>query len=405
MTPAPAIRMSGVGKRYVKYQDAPMFISRMVRLRARTRRSTLWALRGVDLEIGRGECVGVVGRNGSGKSTMLRMLAGVTAPTEGRVAVRGRIAPLISVGVGFHHELTGRENVYVNGTVLGLSRSQIDERFDEIVDFAQVGPFIDTPVKFYSSGMFVRLGFAVAISAEPDVLLVDEVLAVGDLAFQIKCFERMRAIRDRGTTVVVVSHNLNAIRILCPRSLVVHDGSVRYDGDTDEALSLYHQLLAEEQDRDSGPLDTRPEGIRPDARFDPIDIIGADGSPTAHLRTGEPVRFRMGVHFDRPIADPLLKLRILSESGVTVFEQSEPFDGTVYGPGDHAVFEAELDLTLGTGSYTASAVILTQHDYVPRAVPAPGALFFVSGRPVSTGLVDLDARFRAVGGVPEPDPR
>ena len=404
MSTPPAIRMTGVGKRYVKYQDTPMFISRMVRLRARTQRSTLWALRGVDVEVGQGECVGVVGRNGSGKSTMLRMLAGVTAPTEGRVTVRGRIAPLISVGVGFHHELTGRENVYVNGTVLGLTRSEIDRRFDEIVEFAQVEEFIDTPVKFYSSGMFVRLGFAVAISADPQVLLVDEVLAVGDLAFQIKCFERMRAIRDRGTTVVVVSHNLNAIRILCPRSLVVHDGQLRFDGDTDEALSLYHQLLADEQ-RHSGPLDTRPEGIQPDARLEPIEILGPDGEPTAHLRTGEPVRFRVGVHFDRPIADPVLQLRILSENGVTVCGEGHAFDGNSYGPGDYEVFEADLDLRLATGSYSATANLLTQHDYVPRAVPSAGALFFVSGRPESTGLVDLAPRFRAGTGVPELGPR
>ena len=394
----PVIRMAGVGKRYTKYEDAPMLLTRVAGLRARTQRTKLWALRDADLEVGRGECVGVVGRNGSGKSTMLRMLAGVTAPTEGRVTVRGRIAPLISVGVGFHQELTGRENIYVNGTILGLSRSQIDAKLEEIIDFAQVGPFVDTPVKFYSSGMFVRLGFAVAVAADPDVLLVDEVLAVGDLAFQIRCFDRMREIKDRGATIVVVSHNLNAIRMLCPRSLTVHEGSIRYDGPTEGALSLYHQLLAQEPQPASGPLDTRPAGIEPDAHFDPVQIIGEEGVPTAHLTTGEPARFRIGVHFDRDLHDPVLQLTILSESGVTVVQQAHPFEGLTYRAGDHEVFEVDLDVKLGTGSYTATANILTRQDFVARAAPAPAALFFVAGRSVATGLVDLEARFRAGSG-------
>ena len=393
----PVIRLAGVGKRYVKYEDAPMLLTRVAGLRAKTQRSRLWAVRDVDIEVGSGECVGVVGRNGSGKSTLLRMLAGVTGPTEGRVTVRGRIAPLISVGVGFHRELTGRENIYVNGTILGLSRSEIDSRLDEIIDFAQVGPFVDTPVKFYSSGMFVRLGFAVAVAAHPDVLLVDEVLAVGDLAFQIRCFDRMREIKEQGSTIVVVSHNLNAIRMLCPRAVTMHQGRMRFDGPTEGALSLFHQLLAEEDPaQKSGPLDTRPSGIQADARFDPVQVIGDEGTPTAHLRTGESARFLIGVHFDRPLANPVVQLRIQSEAGVTVCEQSHLFDGSSYGPGDHELFEAELDMRLGTGSYTATAEIITHDDFIPRAATAPAALFFVAGRPVSTGLVDFDARFRAV---------
>ncbi|MBV9485656.1 MAG: ABC transporter ATP-binding protein, partial [Frankiaceae bacterium] len=160
-----------------------MLAHALVRLAARSRTDRLWALRGVDLRIDSGECVGVVGRNGSGKSTLLQLLGGITAPTEGTVTVYGRVAPLISVGVGFHPELTGRDNVFLNGTILGMSRRDIERRFDAIVDFAEIDDFIDTPVKFYSSGMQVRLGFAVAVQADPQVLLVDEVLAVGDFAF------------------------------------------------------------------------------------------------------------------------------------------------------------------------------------------------------------------------------
>jgi ABC-2 type transport system ATP-binding protein len=391
VTADPVIRLVDAGKRYVKYNDAPMLLTR-VAARARTRRSGLWALRHADLEIQAGECVGVVGRNGSGKSTMLRMLAGVTGPTEGRVAVQGRTAPLISVGVGFHNELTGRENVYVNGTVLGMTRRELDARFDDIVDFAQVGPFIDTPVKFYSSGMFVRLGFAVAISADPDVLLVDEVLAVGDLAFQIKCFERMREMKDKGTTIVVVSHNLNAIRVLCPRSVVLHDSALRYDGATEKALSLYHELLAAEP-RGGGGLDTRPQGFEVDAHFERLQLLGRDGAPTAHLASGDPARFRIEVRFTREVVDPVLQLQILSESGVVVFCQTHAFEGWVYHAGERETFEVALDARLGTGSYSATANLVTLRDFVPRAVPPSGLMFFVAGRAVVSGLVDLDANF------------
>ncbi|MGH9084268.1 MAG: ABC transporter ATP-binding protein, partial [Acidimicrobiales bacterium] len=212
----PVIELRGAGKQYTKYEDAPMLLNRILSYRpGQTRRSKLWAIRGVDLQVEAGETVGVIGRNGSGKSTMLRMLAGVTAPSEGMVAARGRVAPLIAVGVGFHPELTGRENIYVNGTILGLARAEIERKLDDILSFAEIDDFIDTPVKFYSSGMFVRLGFAVAVAARPDILLIDEVLAVGDYAFQAKCYERMDEMRAEGATVLVVSHNLNVVRNLC----------------------------------------------------------------------------------------------------------------------------------------------------------------------------------------------
>src|SRR5581483_2154962 len=180
-----------------------------------------------------------IGRNGSGKSTTLAMLAGVTAPTEGVVRVRGRLAPLLQLGVGFDQELTGRENVFVNGTILGMSASEIRGSFDEIVAFSEMADFIDTPVKFYSSGMVVRLGFAAAVAAEPDLLIVDEVLAVGDVAFQIKSFERMLAVRERGTTIVVVSHNMSSIRQLADSVVVLHQGEVRYRGAPSEGIWLY----------------------------------------------------------------------------------------------------------------------------------------------------------------------
>ncbi len=316
---APVIRAVGAAKRYVKYDDTPMLITRLARLRSRTTRSPLWAVRGATFDLEEGEVLGIIGRNGSGKSTLLRMLAGVTAPTEGTVAVRGRVAPLIAVGVGFHPELTGRENVYINGTVLGLTRREIDRRFDEVVEFAEIAEFIDTPVKFYSSGMFVRLGFAVSVAADPDVLIVDEVLSVGDVAFQLKCVDRMAEIQKAGATIVVVSHNLAAVRNLCRRTVVMHNGQIRHDGDTEDAISLYHQLLSEDRSLDDGPAAFSPSGA--DAEFDPraeivrFDLLDETANPTRHVGCDEEVTFVVEARFAEATDDPVLGLSITTAGG------------------------------------------------------------------------------------------
>ncbi|MEY2406999.1 MAG: lipopolysaccharide transport system ATP-binding protein, partial [Acidimicrobiaceae bacterium] len=313
-----SIEVADAGKRYVKYDDSPMLVSHLLRLRNRTRRSALWALRGASFNVRRGECLGVVGRNGSGKSTLLHLLAGVTAPTEGRVTVRGRVAPLISVGVGFHPELSGRENVYVNATILGLPREEIDRRFDEIVSFAEIGEFLDTPVKFYSSGMFVRLGFAVSAMADPDVMLIDEVLAVGDLAFQLKCFERIERLRESGATVVIVTHNLNAVRRLCERTLVIHNGELRHDGDTVAGLSLYHELLGEPRDVEDVVSFDEPAAIDAGELSD-VRFLGPDGAPTRHAATGETMTVEATITVRQPVANPVLSIGIVTEGGVYVY--------------------------------------------------------------------------------------
>jgi ABC-type polysaccharide/polyol phosphate transport system ATPase subunit len=387
------IVMREVGKRYVKYEDAPMLVTRALRFRSRTRRSQFWAIRHLNLEVEEGASIGIIGRNGSGKTTVLRLLAGVTAPTEGVVSVRGRVAPLISVGVGFHQELTGRENVYINGTVLGLSRRQLDERFDEIVAFAEVAPFIDTPVKFYSSGMLVRLGFAVALGAEPELLLVDEVLSVGDLAFQVKSFDRMLRAKESGTTIVVVSHNLNAIRNLCSRCLVFHDGVVRYDGDTDGAISLYHELLGEPRELgDEFPL--RSDGSASgDAEVLRVSLLGPDGLPTAHFKSGEEVVFRAEVRFHRMVEHPVCGIAIHSESGVPVYWDGTPMGGPgQFRAGTAACVDARVPLNLATGSYRAVMVLRAWEGDLLGPVPPP-LLFYVSGRHLVGGIADLGAQF------------
>lgn len=392
-----AILVQNASKRYVKYDDTPMLVTRLSRLRTRTTRSPLWAVRDVSFEVGEGEVLGIIGRNGSGKSTLLRMLAGVTAPTEGRVAVRGRIAPLIAVGVGFHNELTGRENVYINGTVLGLTRGQIDQRFDEVVDFAEIESFIDTPVKFYSSGMFVRLGFAVSVVADPDVLIVDEVLSVGDIAFQLKCVDRMAEIQKAGTTIVVVSHNMAAIRNLCPRTVVLHSGTIRHDGDTEEAISLYHQLLAENRDLDDH-LAARPQ-LSADRDFDlrahieQLDLLGSDGGSTRHVDSTEEVTFVVQVRFVAQTEGPMIGISVTSSSGVQVYGDSAGWlSRAVYQPGDVLRASIRMRMALASGTYSCAVGFATKEG-VPIAPQAPPILVYVGGRSGVNGLADLEARF------------
>jgi ABC-type polysaccharide/polyol phosphate transport system ATPase subunit len=387
-----AISLHGVGKRYTKYEDSPMLVTAALKFRTHTKRSKLWAVRGVNLDVTRGECVGVIGRNGSGKSTLLQMLAGVTAPTEGRVTVNGRVAPLISVGVGFHPELTGRENVYLNGTILGLTRAQIDQKFDEIVAFAEIASFVDTPVKFFSSGMFVRLGFAVAVQAEPDVLLVDEVLAVGDMAFQMKCYDKMTEIRHSGATIAVVSHNLNAVRNLCDRTMVLHYGEQRFLGGTDEAISLYHELLDEPREPETeepGTVRNR-KGV---VSIESLDLIGPDGKPTSNVEYGDEVIFRVGLAIQEDVEDPVVGFVIKSVTGVPVYiDSSYPPSLGRFRAGEHVFVDVRVKLPLVTGSYNVAvgvqlldSTLFDEH---------PGRMFYVSGRArMIHGFADLAATF------------
>jgi len=387
-----AIELANVGKRYTKYEDTPMLVTRALRFRNRTKRSQLWALRDVDLNVERGECLGVIGRNGSGKSTMLGLLAGVTGPTEGRVTINGRVAPLISVGVGFHPELTGRENVYINGTVLGMSRPQIDSHFDEILDFAEVSQFIDTPVKFYSSGMQVRLGFSVAVAAAPEILLVDEVLAVGDLSFQMKCYKRMTEIRESGATVVMVSHNLAAIRNLCPRTVVLHYGTLRHDGDTTEAIGLFHELLGEHRELDDDILDGDAPRTNFLARFESAAVLGENGEETSHVQAGEELTVQASIAFDQPLDDAVFGIGVSTESGVFIYVDSTPFTGSgEFGVGTRAMMNVKFRAALPTGPYHihVSMRSLRLGDVVAKP-PAPLRVY-VHGRNNVHGVADLGA--------------
>ncbi|WP_052128582.1 ABC transporter ATP-binding protein [Neosynechococcus sphagnicola] len=252
-----------------------------------------WALKDIDLDIYPGEVVGVVGRNGAGKSTLLKILSRVVQPTTGEAVLYGRVASLLEVGTGFHSELTGRENIFMSGTILGMKRNEIIKKFDEIVAFAEVEKFLETPVKRYSSGMYVRLAFAVAAHLEPEILIVDEVLAVGDMAFQKKCLGRMKDVAVRGRTVLFVSHNIQAINSLCSRAIMLDNGKVITDGKTEETLSVYtHSQRKTTIDEHTGLADrlSRTSGA---VRFTKVRIIDADEVERWNFEMGETVRFHL----------------------------------------------------------------------------------------------------------------
>jgi homopolymeric O-antigen transport system ATP-binding protein len=248
----PAIRVEGLGKRFrigerVRYKSLRESLTNAARRALRGERrphETIWALKDVSFEVAPGEVVGVIGRNGAGKSTLLKILSRITEPTEGRVELRGRVGSLLEVGTGFHLELTGRENIYLNGAILGMKRAEIERKFDEIVAFAEIERFLDTPVKHYSTGMYLRLAFAVAAHLEPEILLVDEVLAVGDTEFQRKCLGKMDEVAHGGRTVLFVSHNLQAVSSLTREALLLEGGTLQHFGETAVTLNRYRDLFA-----------------------------------------------------------------------------------------------------------------------------------------------------------------
>jgi lipopolysaccharide transport system ATP-binding protein len=264
--------------------------------------SMIWALKDVSFEINHGEVVGVLGRNGAGKSTLLKILSRITEPTEGFVDLHGRVASLLEVGTGFHPELTGRENVYLNGSIMGMRKGEIDCKFDEIVAFAEIEQFLDTPVKFYSSGMHMRLAFAVAAHLEPEILLVDEVLAVGDAAFQKKCFDKMRDVRQEGRTILFVSHNMSALQSICHRGLTLTDGVLTMDGDIDSVADRYLSDGLEKQT-------FRSEVQTANFVVHDVEIYSTQGSS---IRTFDPVVIRIRFTAKNDVHTPGLYVAVFS---------------------------------------------------------------------------------------------
>jgi ABC-type polysaccharide/polyol phosphate transport system ATPase subunit len=258
-------------------------------LRRRATRAELWALRDVSLRLEQGESVGLIGHNGAGKTTLLKLLAGISRPTRGQVVTHGRVASLINLGAGFHPELTGRENIHLNGVILGLSRREVQERFERIVEFADLGPFIDTPLKRYSSGMYARLGFAVAAHVDPDVLLVDEVLSVGDVAFQDRSIRKMLSFRDAGRAILFVSHNLSAVEMMCQRVIWLDHGAIRQAGSTADVVRAYLDAVDEALVDSAGG--SEPEVDAAEALVvEEVRVQDADARLCTEFDYGEPMR-------------------------------------------------------------------------------------------------------------------
>ncbi|MBO0799758.1 MAG: ABC transporter ATP-binding protein [Blastocatellia bacterium] len=290
------------------------------------KKEDFWALKDVSFDIEEGEVIGIIGRNGAGKSTLLKILSRITEPTEGRVRIRGRVASLLEVGTGFHPELTGRENVYLNGSILGMTKAEIKRKFDEIVAFAEIEQFLDTPVKRYSSGMYVRLAFAVAAHLEPEILIVDEVLAVGDVGFQRKCMDYMKKLSQSGITILMVSHNLFAVKAICRRVLVLSGGRRQFDGLPAVGIDLYEKDSQLEADPWAERLigdgiDNWPIVIRI------VEFLDEGGSPRTVYDYGERMRVRIHYEVRRPVKYPNFYLGIRRSDNVACCSFSAARDG------------------------------------------------------------------------------
>ena len=280
--------------------------------------SEIWALKDVSFEVKKGEAVGIIGRNGAGKSTLLKVLSRITKPTSGRVELHGRVGSLLEVGTGFHPELTGRENIYLNGAILGMRRSEIERKFDEIVAFSEIEKFLDTPVKHYSSGMYTRLAFSVAAHLEPEILVVDEVLAVGDAAFQKKCLGKMGEVAGEGRTVLFVSHNMTAISALCKRAILLSHGKIEMDGLSQDVTRQYF-LASVHRDETSQSgfrdLTQRTPGLGHQLMVQNIQILDSNERPTDQINLGDAITFQMKVDGFSKFRDAQIGINIISSQG------------------------------------------------------------------------------------------
>lgn len=359
--PPEVIELVDVSKRFVVRKDSSIK-ERIVTLgrAGRQHRQEFWALRELSLDIHAGSTIGLIGHNGSGKSTLLKVIGGIIQPTSGTVRQRGRIAALLELGAGFHPDLTGRENVFLNASVLGLSRDETEAQFDEIVEFAGIGDFIDTQVKFYSSGMYVRLAFAVAVHTDPDILLVDEVLAVGDEAFQRKCLDKIRTFQEEGRTIIIVSHSLGQITELCDRAVLLNRGEIVYDGDAVTAVARFRDLL--EERRLEG--EARRRGVGVEELHDPV-ILGSslevvDPGPGGTVQPGSGLVVTIDLDITRRMDDLNVAIQIDNTLGSPVYGTSSKSMGftmpTVVGR--RRVSIRLRDTRFGAGKYFINVSLL-----------------------------------------------
>ena len=323
--PTPAIEVQGIGKRFRRYRERPTSIKQRLTT-FRVRAEEFWALKEVAFDVAQGSTFGLIGPNGSGKTTLLKVIAGILRPTEGRVVTRGRIAALLELGAGFHPELTGRDNVYLNASILGLSRRQTDDVFDAIVDFAELEEFIDYPVKFYSSGMFVRLGFAVAVHVDPQILLVDEVLAVGDEGFQRKCLDRVQQFQKEGRTIVFVTHAVDLVRQICDQALLLERGKIRNIGRPEDVVRDFRLLMLKHD------LAYATEQGTKEIEIVSAELIREDGTTGDTVTTGEALTIQVDLKAHLPVHDPVVSFALHDQNGRFVFGTNSDWRGVRFRP-------------------------------------------------------------------------
>jgi ABC-type polysaccharide/polyol phosphate transport system ATPase subunit len=339
-----AIIAENVSRRFRVYPTRNITLKEAIVRRHRERPTEIWALRDVSLEIQPGESVGIVGRNGSGKTTFLRLLAGIFKPTSGRLAVGGSVGSLLQLGAGFHQDFTGRENIFLSGSIYGMKRSKIRESLDEIIEFTELERFIDLPVRTYSSGMYMRLGFAIAVHIDADVLLLDEVFAVGDEAFQRKCMDRVLAFKRAGGTTVFVSHNASAVERMCDRGVLLRDGRVAYDGGAHDALRRYQGQLAEAEEATERTGRDPSEWGSHEVRVTRTTLAGPDGVERHELAPDEPASLGIWVASELKLPPPEIAVELRDTNGGLLGSHAQStaelgWDGS---PGER-LFRFELD--------------------------------------------------------------
>jgi lipopolysaccharide transport system ATP-binding protein len=359
-------------------------------------RREFWALQNVNFELNHGEAFGIIGANGAGKSTILKLITGIMKPTSGRIEVNGRLSALIEVGAGFHPDLTGRENIYLNGTILGMRRAEIDRKFDAIVEFSGLADFIDTPVKRYSTGMYARLGFSVAAHVDPDILIVDEVLSVGDVVFQNRCLEKMNTIIRSGATVIFVSHNLRAIAELCPRSILLEHGKVAAAGPSQEVLQSYLQSCSQQ-----GPADDSKHATITSVNLRRLHAEGVAFS------SGEKILVDVEMEC-KGMCEPFsVVLFVNDDRQYEAFHTSTEYLGyppISLKPGERFTCSFELDLNLSGGTYYLGVELFRFNNEKTLHRFFPAATIFVNTLSEVRGIANPHPRIAAFGPVPELEP-
>ncbi|HRV94583.1 MAG TPA: ABC transporter ATP-binding protein [Anaerolineae bacterium] len=400
----PSIHFDKISKRYRTGRGLPNLVEALTNRWNEDSDNIYWAVKDVSFKLFPGESLGIIGPNGAGKTTILKLLSKVTHPSNGKITVNGRLSALIELGAGFHPDLTGRENIYLNGSILGMKTAEINNRFDQIVDFAGIGQFLDTPVKRYSSGMYARLGFAIAAHVDPEVLLVDEVLAVGDYAFQQKCHARMDKLRENGTSLIFVAHNMEAVRRVCDKGMVMYRGQEIFYGNSSEAVIAYSEAVrraareAQLQNSSVPAEDGLAQRVMTfDAEIEQVTLVDETRQPVTVVKSGSTASVLVDVVFHKNIANPIFSMTFKTPEGQVVYDTTTRWMGIKtpsFSNNERCRVEFELDLNLLDGEYELGVDVAASDfsHYYDRLERAMG--FWVRGLDTAKGIADLQANIK-----------